>query len=156
MSGCLIETEVVIGRPPEAVFDYVSQPWRWHEWHPGSRSAQRLEGSLTAGRRFREVAAVRPVAFLPLALRSELSYVVVEHARPRAWEVRGTSPRIDLSIRYELAEDGGTRVRRVFRYDVKGVAALIEPVLLRARMRAQSRVALLRLKRRLESEPGPT
>ena len=25
--------------PPDAVYAYVTQPWRWHEWHPNSRSA---------------------------------------------------------------------------------------------------------------------
>lgn len=154
MSGCIIETEIVIRRPPEVVFDYVSKPWRWHEWHPGSQWAQRGPDLLEVGQRFTEVAAMRPVRWLPFRLSSALKYVVHECERPRIWEVRGTSPRIDLRIRYELEEASGTRFKRMFEYLVKGAMATVEPVLLRPRMKAQSVQALTRLKKRLESTAG--
>lgn len=151
MSGCLIETEISIGCPADQVFDYVSQPWRWHEWHPGSQWAQQAAAPLKVGEGFKEIAALRPLPFVPLRLSSALDYVVIESDRPRVWEVRGTSPRIDLRIRYELSAGGATRFKRIFRYEVKGAAALIEPLLLRRRMRAQSVAALASLKRTLES-----
>ena len=36
----VIENTIDIARSPQQVFDYVTQPWRWHEWHPSSRSAR--------------------------------------------------------------------------------------------------------------------
>lgn len=151
MSGCLIETEIHIARPPEAVFDYVSQPWRWHEWHPGSQWAQQVPALTEVGQGFTEIAALRPISWLPLRLSSTLRYTVQACERPRLWEVRGASARIDLRIRYELAEHDGTRFKRIFEYRVKGPLAHIEPLLVRPRMKAQSALALERLKHKLDA-----
>ena len=50
-----ISQERYIQAPIEAVYDYVTQPDRWHEWHPTSLGADTgTSGSLPAGQRFTE------------------------------------------------------------------------------------------------------
>ena len=38
-----ISQERFIQAPIEVIYDYVTQPDRWHEWHPTSLSADRSE-----------------------------------------------------------------------------------------------------------------
>ena len=39
-----------IACPVDAFYAYVTQPWRWHEWHPSSRSARAAVDVLRAGK----------------------------------------------------------------------------------------------------------
>ena len=50
-----ISQERFIQAPIDAVYSYVTQPDRWHEWHPTSLSADVTTGSLSAGTRFTEM-----------------------------------------------------------------------------------------------------
>ncbi len=148
----VIENRILIARTPQQVYDYVTQPWRWHEWHPSSQSAQAESDIMVAGARFREVIRLQPLSPLPLTIRRRTQYQVVQAEPGKCWEVRGETSGGQLSIRYELADDaGGTRFFRRLRYQVRGVMRVVDP-LLYPRMQALSLVALNNLRQKLESD----
>lgn len=149
-SGHQIVSEVHIDRVPRQVYDYVTKPSRWHEWHPASKSAIESTTNLQTGDRFLETASMKPIPFLPVILRRQIDYVVVQSSAPHLWEVSGESNALELRIRYELHEDNGTHFRRQLQYTVKGGLSIIEPFLIRPKMERQSQQALLNLKRVLE------
>jgi hypothetical protein len=147
------ENEILIDRPIEVVHGYVSQPWRWHEWHPASESAAPGHHPLQAGTQFDEVASMQPLAMLPIRMRSHLHWTVLASAPPYLLEMRASSKRIDVHVCYEMDQQSMTRFRRVFRFRVKGWLRFVEHYFLPARMRAQSVLALDNLKRVLEAQP---
>ena len=135
-----------------ALYAYVSQPWRWHEWHPSSRSARAAVDTLKAGDTFDEVIELQPLAPLPLKLRRETHYEVLLAEPERAFEVRGQMRDGWLTIRYDFeAIPTGTRFHRRLSFDACGPSRLLLP-LLRPRQEALSRLALDNLKRRMEAE----
>jgi uncharacterized protein YndB with AHSA1/START domain len=146
------ENEVLIDRPIDAVFGYVSQPWRWHEWHPASESAAPGQPQLLAGVQFDELASMQPLALLPIRMRSHLHWTVVQAQAPHLLVMTASSERIELQVRYELAQQSPTRFRRVFRFRVKGWLRFVEHYFLPERMRQQSVLALANLKRVLEAQ----
>jgi hypothetical protein len=145
-----LENEITIQRPPHAVYGYVTQPWRWHEWHPASESATPSAHPLVAGDHFEEEVSMRPIAWLPWRKRSHLRWTVIHTESPLVWEVHGTSPAIDVRVRYQLAGDKGTRFRRTFHFTVKNWMRHVARSVVIPRMRAQSAEALQNLKRKLE------
>lgn len=136
---------------PRALYDYVTQPWRWHEWHPSSRSARAGVTTLQAGDEFDEVIELQPFAPLPIRLRRETHYRV-EVAEPvQAFAVRGQMPDGWIAIRYAFEPTAtGTRFTRHLDYDARGLSRLLLP-LLRPRQQDLSLLALDNLKRRMET-----
>jgi len=61
-----LENEIRIHRPPREVFHYVTQPWRWHEWHPASESATPSAWELKVGDRFSETVSMRQQSVVAL------------------------------------------------------------------------------------------
>jgi len=53
-----LTNEITIQCPPEKVFDYVSRPDLWHEWHPASKSAVLPRVPLQTGDAFGEIITV--------------------------------------------------------------------------------------------------
>lgn len=152
MSQRRIENEVVIACAPEQVYDYVTQPWCWHEWHPSSQSAVSDVDVLNVGDTFDEVIKLQPLSPLPLNIRRQTHYRVVLAQRAVTFEVHGETGDGGLTIHYDLApQDGGTLFQRSLTYEVRGAMRLIEPLLLYPRMKNLSAVALTNLKQRLES-----
>lgn len=41
--------EIEINCQAEKLFNYVTEPWRWHEWHPDSKGARADKQALSAG-----------------------------------------------------------------------------------------------------------
>ena len=151
----LISNEIEIRCSPEQLYDYVTQPWCWHEWHPSSLSARSDVDVLHEGDHFDEHIVLRPLSPLPLALHRQTRYLVTQARRPTDFEVHGETRDGGLTIRYRLtATELGTRFRRDLTYQVRGPVQLIEPLLLYPRMKALSRVALSNLKTKLELACG--
>jgi len=146
-----LENEILIHRPQEEVFRYVTQPWRWHEWHPASECATPSTRALAVGDSFEETVSMQPFGGLPIRIRRQLRWTVVQSRAPDLWEVHGTSPTIDVRVLYEMDPAQGTRFRRTFHYAVKGWLRLIERRFVLPRMRLQSALALQNLKRALET-----
>lgn len=141
--------------PPDAVYAYVTQPWRWHEWHPNSRSASHSPEPLMAGSSFAEVIAVQPLAPLPWTLTRQTHYQVELAEPPRLWQVRGQMGDGWLVIRYALQPDGtGTRFDRTLTFETTGPVRLLTPIL-RRQMEQMSALALGRLQRKLAGAATP-
>ncbi|CRM41873.1 SRPBCC family protein [Pseudomonas sp. Wu6] len=139
-----ISQERFIRAPLETVYDYVTQPDRWHEWHPSSLSADTgTRGSLPVGTRFTEIIDL-------LGIRVPMSYRVQVARRPNEFKTVFTSLAVDGCLHYVLhAQPGGTLFKRVLTYETElQLAALHE------RMIERSGVALDRLKQRLETFSG--
>lgn len=139
-----ISQERFIRAPLETVYDYVTQPDRWHEWHPSSLSADTgTRGSLPVGTRFTEIIDL-------LGIRVPMSYRVQVARRPNEFKTVFTSLAVDGCLHYVLhAQPGGTLFKRVLTYETElQLAALHE------RMIERSGVALDRLKQRLETFRG--
>ena len=87
-----ISQERFIQAPIDAVYRYVTQPDRWHEWHPTSLSADTgTTGSLPAGARFTEVIDL-------LGVRVPMSYRVQTARPPEEFKAVFTSLAVDGSI----------------------------------------------------------
>jgi hypothetical protein len=141
--------------PVSRLYAYVTQPWRWHEWHPSSRSAHASVEVLKAGDTFDEVIELQPFAPLPVRLRRETHYRVDVADIDRAFEVHGRMRDGWLTIRYDFAPiPAGTRFVRTLTFDASGASRWLKP-LLRRRQESIGRAALAGLKRRMESDtPG--
>lgn len=138
-----ISQERFIQAPIETVYAYVTQPDRWHEWHPTSLSADTgTRGSLPVGTRFTEIIDL-------LGIRVPMSYRVQIARCPNEFRTAFTSLAVDGALHYFLqAQRGGTLFKRVLTYETElQLAALHE------RMIELSALALDQLKQRLET-PG--
>lgn len=133
--------ELLIAADIQTVYDYVTRPDRWHEWHPTSVSAETgFAGSLPTGHRFTEVIDL-------LGLRVDMAYEVLLASPPLAFETVFSSNFADGSIAYLLTpHPDGTLFRRTLEY-----AARVNVDGLRRRMVELSDTAVQRLKLKLES-----
>ena len=137
---------------PDALYAYVTQPWRWHEWHPNSRSATASVEILSPGDTFDEVIEIQPFSPLPITLRRQTHYRVLVAEPHRRWQARGETRDGWLEIDYDFEPiDTGTRFTRTLRYQTSGASLLLMP-LLRQRMTVMSRRALLALRERVEQD----
>ncbi len=140
----------------EQLYAYVTQPWRWHEWHPSSKSASASVDALRVGDEFDEVVELQPLSPLPLTLRRETKYRVVTARASELWEVEGKMKDGWVRIRYEFAAARvATRFVRTLTYHADGLSRLLMP-LLGKRMQAISVIALDNLKRRMETDGART
>ncbi|OXS21458.1 SRPBCC family protein [Pseudomonas rhodesiae] len=138
-----ISQERFINAPLETVYDYVTQPDRWHEWHPTSLGAETgTSGSLGAGSRFTEMIDL-------LGVRVPMSYRVQIARRPDEFKCVFTSLAVDGSIHYFLQPfRDGTLFKRVLTYETE-----LQLATLHERMHELSVIALDCLKQRLEHPP---
>ena len=136
-----ISQERFIQAPIDAVYSYVTQPDRWHEWHPTSLSADTgTTGSLPTGTRFTEVIDL-------LGVRVPMSYRVQIARPPEEFKAVFTSLAVDGSIHYSLqAFRDGTLFKRVLIYETE-----LQLAGLHERMTELSTIALDQLKQRLEN-----
>ena len=136
-----ISQECFIHASIDAVYDYVTQPDRWHEWHPTSLSADTGTcGSLPAGSRFSELIDL-------LGVRVCMGYRVQLARPPEEFKAVFTSLVVDGSIHYFLQPcRNGTLFKRVLIYETE-----LQLAGLHTRMVELSAIALDRLKHRLEN-----
>ena len=112
-----------------ALYEYISSPWLWHEWHPNSRGAMASTQPLGIGDSFVEQFVLRPLPILPLTIRREFHYRVTS-AEPHAfWEIAGTGKGVELRFRYHFdPTDNGVRFTRCLEYEISGPVSLIAPL----------------------------
>ena len=154
--------EIEIFCTPEKLFNYVTQPWCWHEWHPDSRGArphkqipegQALNGqTLGVGDTFDESIEVKPFNLLPFVVKRYPRYVVRESAPHASWAAEGEFSDGWLAFRYEIEPMGcSVLFKRTMQFKVRGVMRLLVPIVRRKQER-KSLVALAALKRKLEAD----
>lgn len=134
--------EVVIDAPIEKVYEYVSQPERWHEWHPASLSADAgSTGVLKEGDTFSEKIRI-------YGQETQMSYKVLIASPPNEFKTEFTSPLIDGTIHYKLEKRGtGTYFNRTLNYSIDKYI-----VSMKAGMYTLSEKALGNLRGKLESD----
>lgn len=136
-----------IQTPIERVFDYVTTPGNWPEWHPSSLGVSgATDHSLEPGEKVTE-------EFRAAGRRGSVVWTVRERVAPQRWVIEG---RVEGggggTITYTLTpQDGGTTFERDFVYAMpNALLALLDRLVLRRRVEAESAEALRRLKDVLE------
>jgi uncharacterized protein YndB with AHSA1/START domain len=143
-----IYNSVQIRQPIERVFDFITTPANWPQWHPASVSVGgNADHSLLAGEEVTEDISVA-------GRRGQVTWLVRERSEPHRWVIDGTGKDGGgATITYTLtAHPAGTNFERELVYTMPNpVLAVLDSLIIRSRMRADSIEALQRLKRRLES-----
>jgi uncharacterized protein YndB with AHSA1/START domain len=121
-----VEDTFEVRRPPEAVFDYLTDPERLPEWQTSTVEVRREgSGPLEVGERFKEVHAA-------MGRKLESTVEVAESARPSAFALRILDGALPLDGRWTFeANGGGTRVHFVGEAQVSGVKKLARPLIAR-------------------------
>lgn len=135
-----------IAAAPARVYDYVSRPVRWKEWHPASQGAKDIDDeSLVAGRRFEEevVSAGRT---------RQLTWLVEESRPGQRWRASAYMPDgSTVRLTYDLAPAGaGTQFTRTLEYTLRPLLLRwMNDLFLWKKIQAESEVALANLCTRL-------
>jgi carbon monoxide dehydrogenase subunit G len=135
-----IEGTFEVERPPEAVFDFLTNPERLPEWQTSTVDVRReRSGPLEVGERFTEVHAA-------MGRKLESTVEVTERTPPSAFALKILDGAMPLDGRWTFESSGdGTRVHFVGEADVSGPKKLARPLIAR-----QFRRYHQLLKRRLE------
>ena len=137
----VIEREVDIRRPPEAVFDYVSDPLREPEWNPRLRRVTRLGDALHG------VGARYELEFLP---GDPMVVECLRYDRPVGWATAGASRRLAAGFAgWVRPTPEGARLALRMELRPRGLLALALP-LLRRHMERDLPRHLTAIKARLE------
>jgi uncharacterized protein YndB with AHSA1/START domain len=119
-----VEETFVIARPPEVVFDYVTNPANLSSWQTRNRSVEQLtEGPPGRGSRFRE--RTKP----PLGKEIEMVTEFTEFDRPHRLCVHIVEGPYPVDATWIFEPDGdGTRVHFTAQGELTGLTKLFEPV----------------------------
>lgn len=113
-----------VARPPEEVFDYVTDPSKLSTWQPVNRGIEQLtEGPPGLGSRFRE--RTKP----PGAREFEQITEFVAFDRPRLLKVHVVAGPVPADGTWAFAPEGaGTRVTFTAEGELHGVMKLLGPI----------------------------
>jgi carbon monoxide dehydrogenase subunit G len=138
-----VEVTIDIARPPEDVFDFLTDVSNLPQWQSGVHAAE-LEGEPGPGATFRESRHM-----LGRELRTRLR--IDEYERPSLFALRALDSPVPFTVRHELEPDGGgTRLRVVGEGDAGLLPGFAAGIMAR-RAEKQFRKDFERLKRVLES-----
>lgn len=144
-----IVSMVEIALPAAQVFDFATTPGHWQEWHPASLAVRgATDHPLAQGEQVEEI-------FRLLGRRGRVIWTVRERVAARRWVIEGRVVAGGAgrgTITYTLTPTAeGTRFVREFLYTVPpGPLALLDRLVLRRRITAESDHALMQLKQHLE------
>jgi uncharacterized protein YndB with AHSA1/START domain len=143
-----IYTTIHIRKPIEQVFDYVTTPANWPRWHPSSLAVSgSTDHSLAVGEQVRE-------EFRVAGRHGYVVWTVREREAPRRWSIEGqVESGGGGTVSYTLSSDeAGTQFEREFVYALHHpLLRLLNWLVLRRRVQAESAEALRRLKQVLET-----
>jgi uncharacterized protein YndB with AHSA1/START domain len=100
---------VSLAPPPEAVFAFVTNPGRWHTWHPNTRDVDAsADHPLGLGEQVVERIRIGP-------FRGVVTWEVTGHQPARRWTLLGQgAPGFASELEYTLSPEGaGTHFQRV-------------------------------------------
>lgn len=147
-----IVTALDIGRPPADVFNYVTTPIHWPEWHPSSLAVSgNVDHSLLIGETVLE-------DFRVAGRQGRVTWRVAAREPDRLWQISGDiEGREAGQVTYRLtATDAGTHFVREFDYRSANLLfALLNRLSLRGQIDAESQQAVRQLKARLEAASPP-
>jgi len=139
-----LTSTIDVDRPPADVFDYTTDPARFHEWQKGVVSGHK-EGS--------RCITTRRIGFAERASTSEITAV----DRPRSWAVHGIDGPIRANVDVDIEPlDAGGRSRLTIALDFEGhgIGKLLVPLIVRREAEKEMPQNLQRLKDRLEGRPA--
>jgi uncharacterized protein YndB with AHSA1/START domain len=143
-----IASTAVISRPPEVVFDYVTTPGNWPDWHPSSLGVTgATDHSLDVGEQCTE-------HFRVAGREGYVVWTVANREVPRLWVITGQiTTGGGGTITYTLSPvEGGTRFEREFIYPVTNpLLKMLDLLVLQRRIQAESAQAVRQLQSRLET-----
>jgi len=144
-----IVTTILIRCPIEQVFEYVTTPDNWPKWHPSSRGVSgAVDHSLLPGEQVAE-------EFRVAGRQGRTVWTVRARQPPTSWTIDsdGTG-RGRATIGYTLSDQAdGTLFQRELVYVLfSPLVALLDWLVLRRRVQAESQEALRRLKAVLEAD----
>ena len=140
-----IEASVMISRPIDEVFAYVTDAGSWPKWESGLLEAEQTsEDPMGVGTTFRGVNQT-------LGQRFEWTSVVTEYKPNTKWgqKIASKSWSTEESLTFEPVE-GGTRFILVSELEIGGFLRLIEPIVIR-KMQKQIEGNLARIRDILEA-----
>jgi uncharacterized protein YndB with AHSA1/START domain len=141
-------SSIQIRQPIEQVFDFITTPGNWPRWHPASVSVGgNADHSLLPGEAVTENISV-------FGHRGQVTWLVRERSVPHRWVIDGTGKDGGYAtITYTLSPhpDGTTFDRELVYAMPNPLLAVLDWLIIRSRMKADSAEALRRLKRLLES-----
>ncbi len=147
-----IHNEIEIAVSAKDLFNYVTQPWCWHEWHPSSKSAKAPHSFLATGDEFTEIVEAQPLAPLPPRMIRTVEYTVTESVPFHTWECEGRMKDGLIRIRYDFDEKGAlTFFSRTLDLDVNGLTRILLPML-KMKMEKLSMIALNNLKTKMQDD----
>jgi uncharacterized protein YndB with AHSA1/START domain len=139
---------IQIRQPIEQVFDCVTTPANWPRWHPASVSVSgNADHSLLQGEEVTEDISVA-------GRRGQVTWFVRERSAPRRWVIDGAGKDGGRATITDTLtpHPAGTNFERELVYTMRNVLlAVLDWLIVRSRMKADSVEALQRLKRLLES-----
>jgi uncharacterized protein YndB with AHSA1/START domain len=143
-----VYTSTHINKPIDQVYDYITTAGNWPQWHPSSLGVTgATDHSAQVGEQITE-------KFLVAGRRGEATWTVRERHAPSRWIIEGVVGGSGSGgiITYTLTrKDGGTFFEREFVYHFRNpLFALLDGLLVRPRVEAESSEALRRLKQVLE------
>lgn len=140
-------SHTLLAAAPNDVYDYLTTPACWHEWHAASLgTVPDARVPQPAGATFDE--NIRTAGF-----RRRLHWRVVEAQRAEAWEAAATmDDGSRVRLRYEFAASGdGTLFTRTLDYTVRPAwLRIVDALFGRFRIRRETAIALAALQRRFE------
>jgi uncharacterized protein YndB with AHSA1/START domain len=139
---------IQIRQPIEPVFDFITTPANWPQWHPASVSVGgNADHSLLPAEAVTENISVA-------GRRGQITWLVRERGAPHRWVIDGAGKNGGhATITYTLTRHpAGTNFERELVYAMPNpLLAVLDWLIIRSRMKADSVEALQRLKRLLES-----
>ena len=131
------------------LYDYVTTPAHWPEWHPSSLGvSDGADHSLLVGERVTE-------RFLVAGRRGSVVWTVSERDAPHRWVIVGVIEGTNGggTVSYTLTQrPDGVFFEREFTYPApNALFALLDAIVLRRRVQAESEMATRQLKARLEA-----
>ena len=139
-----IYTTTQINRPIEQVYEFVTTPDHWPQWHPSSLGVTAdTDHSLVVGESCTE-------AFYVAWQKGEVIWTVVDRKAPTRWVINGriVGRNNGGTITYTLTpQNGGTYFEREFVYPRPNILfSLLDKVIVRRRVTAESEEAVRCLK----------
>jgi len=141
-----ILSTICIHRDIADVFDFLTTPKNWPEWHPASISVVgSTDHSLAIGEEVME-------EFLAAGRRGSAVWRVTAREAPYLWRIESSASEASATITYRLRTEAGMTVfERDMQYNFGQTWLIIlDALFVRRRMQRQSREALFRTKHILE------
>jgi len=134
-----------LAAPPEAVFDFVTNPAQWVRWHPATHSVRGVEDRpLKLGETVIEHIRAAHREF-------DATWTVVACEPPVLWQLETSTPLGASVLTYRLEEKpgGGTWFQRTCDFRSEGVWKLLDSNVTKWMLAAQAKNALANLRREL-------